>query len=65
MSRMLPAWISLVLTSLSAWLGSGLPDGWLCTTMMAFALARRAPLMFGSGGCLLSRPGSTQPAVID
>ena len=42
MSRMLPASMSLVVTSLSALLGSGLPDGWLWTTMIEFALARSA-----------------------
>ena len=44
MSRMLPASMSLVVTSLSARLGSGLPDRWLWTTMIEFALTRRAPL---------------------
>ena len=62
MSRMLPASMSLVVTSLSALLGSGLPDGWLWTTMIEFALARRAPFLFG-GGWLLNRPGIARPAV--
>lgn len=43
--------------------GSGLPDGWLWKTMMAFALARSAPLLFDGDGCLLSGPGVGRPAV--
>ena len=46
MSRMLPASMSLVVTSLSARLGSGLPDGWLWTTMMAFRSSQRKHSIF-------------------
>ena len=56
-SRSFESLMSVVVTYLPAVLGLVLSDGWLWTTMMAFALARRAPLLFGGRGCLLNRPG--------